>query len=399
MKQNWEYKPVGDISFITDFVSNGSFASLRENVKYLDVKDYAVLVRYADYTNGFDEKKFVYVNRQSYEFLSKSKLQAGDIIMSNVGSLGKLFICPDLGQPMSIAPNSILIRTDNNKYYYYFFQSRCFQSEIKRISSTTALPKFNKTQFKKIPIPVPPLSTQTAIVSELDALSAIIADHKSLLKKYDELEQSIFYYMFGDPVKNDKGWEVDLIGNIWHVSSSKRIYKDDISNEDGIPFLKVADVVDLINGKCTPSCFISKSHYEKLREENNVPHYNDILITSRGTLGKVYIMKEEDEFYFQDGMITWLSAIKKDFNPLFFKFLFENKNYSTKLGIVANQSTVAYISISQIKELSIPLPPLPLQQQFASKIESIEQMRADTKKSLAKSEELFNARMDYYFNA
>lgn len=98
-------------------------------------------------------------------------------------------------------------------------------------------------------------------------------------------------------------------------------------------------------------------------------------------------------------MITWLSAIKKDFNPLFFKFLFENKNYSTKLGIVANQSTVAYISISQIKELSIPLPPLPLQQEFASKIEAIEAMKADTKKSLEKAEELFNARMDYYFNA
>ena len=92
----------------------------------------------------------MYVDKHAYDFLAKSKLFGGEIIMSNVGSVGKSFICPDLGQPMSLAPNSIVIKTPNNIYSYACFQMPSFQLAIKGITSQTALPKFNKTEFKNI---------------------------------------------------------------------------------------------------------------------------------------------------------------------------------------------------------------------------------------------------------
>lgn len=198
MRKDWKICTIGDVASITDYVANGSFASLRENVTYKNTKDYAVLVRLADFSNGFDETKFIYIDKHSYNFLAKSKLEGGEIIMSNVGSIGKLFICPNLGLPMSLAPNSIVIKTAYNQFYYYLFRSTHYQNLIMSISSTTALPKFNKTSFKKLPICIPPFAEQERIVGELDLLSGIIDKQKAQLRELDTLAQSIFYDMFGD---------------------------------------------------------------------------------------------------------------------------------------------------------------------------------------------------------
>jgi len=103
-----------------------------------------------------------------------------------------------------------------------------------------------------------------------------------------------------------QGWSWCMVSNLARVSSSKRIYKDELSTS-GIPFLKVADLINRLDGVNTFSTFIKDEAYLSLQENGNVPISGDILITSRGTLGACYIVKPRDEFYFQDGMISWLS--------------------------------------------------------------------------------------------
>lgn len=246
MKEGWKIQLIGEIAEVTDYVANGSFATLRENVTYLDEPSYAVLVRLADYSSNFDSSKFVYVNEHAYNFLAKSKLFGGEIIMSNVGSIGKEFICPDLLMPMTLAPNSIVIKTPFNYFYYYYFKSNRFQEDLKSISSQTALPKFNKTQFKKLQIPVPPLSEQQQIVEELDLLSGIIEKKKEQLKELDNLAQSIFYEMFGDPVANEKGWEKKkLIETVTETCSiSYGIVQPGDGEEEGVPVVRPVDMID-----------------------------------------------------------------------------------------------------------------------------------------------------------
>ena len=229
MRQGWTYKKLGEVANVTDYVANGSFATLRENVHYLDTDGYAILVRLADYTNNFDSSRFVYIDEHAYDFLSKSKLYGGEIIMSNVGSIGKSFICPKLSKPMSLAPNSIVINTSNNRFYFYYFNSPSFQSSLKTISSKTALPKFNKTQFKGLCAPVPPIAEQERIVAELDLLSGVIEKKKEQLKAYDQLAQSIFYTMFGDPITNEKGWELKKLNDLSNVFAGGDVPKDSFS--------------------------------------------------------------------------------------------------------------------------------------------------------------------------
>ena len=142
-------------SVVTDYVSNGSFKSLKDNVEYLE-QGHAVLLRLADYNNGFDKNKFIYINEKAFNFLSRSIVYPNDIIIANVGSVGAVFRAPDLKMPMSLAPNTILVRTNiSNDYFYHFVCSTRGQELLKTITSTTAQPKFNKTDFKSLEMYVP----------------------------------------------------------------------------------------------------------------------------------------------------------------------------------------------------------------------------------------------------
>ena len=131
-----EWKKIGDMCYISDYVSNGSFASLRENVQYKSEPDYAILVRFADYSSGFDKSKFVYIDEHAYNFLSKSSLKGEEIIMSNVGSCGLYFRCPKLDRKMSLAPNSIMIRSEHNKYLFHWFGTQRGKEEIKIVCNS-----------------------------------------------------------------------------------------------------------------------------------------------------------------------------------------------------------------------------------------------------------------------
>ena len=137
---------------------------------------FAVLIRLADFSNGFDENKFIFIDEHAYEFLSKTKLYGGEIIMSNIGSIGSLFKCPKLKYKMSLAPNTIMVKTPNNDFYYHYFQSKKFQSDLIKITSKSAMPKFNKTDLKKLLIPVPSKPEQDRIVAILDKFDALVND-------------------------------------------------------------------------------------------------------------------------------------------------------------------------------------------------------------------------------
>lgn len=175
------YKTFGEIfDIVTDYVSNGSFADLRNNVTYLE-SGFAVLIRTADYNNNFKDDEFIYVDEHAYKFLANSVVYPGDIVISNVGSVGTVFKVPDLKKPMSLAPNTILVRTHNQnmEYMYQYLISPKGQDHIMSITSKTAMPKFNKTDFKNIKIRLHSLDEQLHIACALKAYD----DKINLLEK------------------------------------------------------------------------------------------------------------------------------------------------------------------------------------------------------------------------
>ena len=170
--EHWRLDKISGItSVVTDYVANGSFSSLAENVKYLDTETRNVLIRLVDYNNGF-KGPFVYINDEAYEYLAKSKLYGGEIIISNVGAnVGTVFKCPKLKYRMSLAPNSIMVKfKECNDFYYYWFKSPQGKFMLQSIVTGSAQPKFNKTNFRDIIIPVPPLEEQIKMTSLLNSI-------------------------------------------------------------------------------------------------------------------------------------------------------------------------------------------------------------------------------------
>ncbi len=141
---------------VTDYVANGSFASLKENVQLYQEQNYAYFIRNTDLKAGTFE---VFVDEHSYNFLAKSRLFGGEIIISNVGDVGSVFLCPKLDAPMTLGNNIIMLKPseDELRYYLYiWFKWSMGQSLIQGIKGGSAQPKFNKTDFKSLPIILPP---------------------------------------------------------------------------------------------------------------------------------------------------------------------------------------------------------------------------------------------------
>lgn len=228
----WQSFRLDEICLVTDYVANGSFASLRENVQYLDEPDYAILVRLTDFTKGW-AKGFKYVSEDAYKFLSKSSLIPGDLIMSNVGEPGKSFLLPDLGQPMTLGPNSVLIRSyttkTSNRYLNYYFSSDLGQGQIISITSGTTQKKFNKTSFRSLTVKLPPVSEQKRIVAILDQAFADIDKARALteqnLKNARELFESYLQQVFS---QRGEGWVERRFSECFKLRSGEGLTKKDM---------------------------------------------------------------------------------------------------------------------------------------------------------------------------
>jgi type I restriction enzyme S subunit len=178
---------------VVDYVANGSFASLAENVKYKTEEDYAVLIRLVDYNNNYNGN-FVFIDKEAYEFLGKSKLFGDEIIISNVGAnVGTVFKCPRLKYKMSLAPNSIMVKfKGNNDFYYYWLKSPFGQHMLHSIVTGSAQPKFNKTNFREMSIPVPPIEIQEKIAQLLKPLDEKIEVNKQINSNLEEQAKALY---------------------------------------------------------------------------------------------------------------------------------------------------------------------------------------------------------------
>lgn len=154
--KGWQVKAVGDQVNVTDYVANGSFAALKENVTLLDVPAYALYVRTTDYNSGFSGG-FRYVDKSAYDFLSKSSLDGSEVIISNVGDVGTVFRPPKwLGLPMTLGSNAVALKSPGMSAYLYFhFSGPLGQHDIQSIITGSAQLKFNKTNFRALRLLVP----------------------------------------------------------------------------------------------------------------------------------------------------------------------------------------------------------------------------------------------------
>ena len=288
-----------------------------------------------------------------------------DILISVRAPIGALNIancecCIGRGLAALTVNNDICTR----EYLWYALSSKIDELNSKGTGST--FKAVNKSTLSETEIPLPPLDEQRHIAATLDKVTDLIFKRRQQLDKLDELVKARFVEMFGDPESNDKNWPVLPMSKICSVGSSKRIYQSEQSSS-GVPFWRISDLTNLITtGTVTSELYIPEERYKKLKSQGQVPAPGDILITSRGTLGQCYIVKVNDKFYFQGGMISWLSGYVDGVTPLYISYLFMMPGFRKQIDSMQAGSTVVYLSIAMIKKLKVMLPDIESQQQFAS---------------------------------
>ncbi|MCQ2588619.1 MAG: restriction endonuclease subunit S [Treponema sp.] len=302
------------------------------------------------------------------------------------------YVCNNFILP--IRPNRGLV---NPKYLFWqlhgMYEAGRFSDCFNKTTGIQNLQK--KTYFSK-EINVPSLPEQQKIAAHLDSIQSAIDNKKQQLQQLDELVKSKFVEMFGvNPVESGK-WKVEKLDTLVQVTSSKRIYAEE-QTDSGIPFLRISDLVSRINGLEQAELYISYEKYNEFSKKGWVPTKDDILVTTRGTLGLCYIIREDDEFYFQDGMITWLKFDNHEkVLSVFICYLFAYV-LSPKFNIKSNGATVKYLSISDLKVEKIPVPPIDLQNDFAAYVQKSDSAKSIIKTQLVDLQELLDSKMDEYF--
>ena len=174
-KKGWLETTMGEhIRLLTDFSANGSYKILDSKVIMYDEPNYAYMVRTIDLENKEYKNKVKYITKETYEFLSKSKVYPNDIIMNKIGSAGKVYIMPDLGIPVTLGRNAFLIRFNDNIlpiYIYYLLTSEYGKKQIQKSIRGAVTKTITKDDVRKIKISVPPIDLQnkfSEIVKQID---------------------------------------------------------------------------------------------------------------------------------------------------------------------------------------------------------------------------------------
>lgn len=277
----------------------------------------------------------------------------------------------------------------DSKFLFYF----CVSYNFEKLNKAVTIPSLTKSDLLNIKIDLPPLQTQHQIVEELDSLTSIIEKQKKQLEELDNLAQAIFYDMFGDPIENEKGWEKSSFGREFKISSGGT---PDTRNQN---YWNNGNISWIGSNLCHNS-ILYKNDGKYITEEgllnSSAKIYNSgyVLVALVGaTIGKAAMLK------FSTTTNQNIAGIDVNSNPKYTsEFIFFTLKSLYPLFLQLGGDKFKMANLSFVRALPLISPPLSFQQQFASKIEAIEKQKELIKKSIKETEDLFNSRMDYYFN-
>lgn len=264
------------------------------------------------------------------------------------------------------------------KFLYYF----CLDYNFERHNKAVTIPSLTKVDLLKIDIPLPPKSTQLAIVSELDKINELIRLKKEQLKDFDNLAQSLFYEMFGDPVENEMGWEVKKLIEVSSLINGRAYKQNELLSEGKYKVLRVGNFF-------TNSNF----YYSNLElEDEKYCYKGDLLFAWSASFGAFIWDEDKTIFHYHIWRVLFDKAI---LDIHYYQYLL-NTMTSFFMNDVHGIGMV-HLTKSGMEQYELPLPPIPLQRLFAQRIEQIEREKSEVQKSIQDLETLQASRMQYWF--
>ena len=390
MREGWTYKKLGEVC------ESDLGKTLNSSKDTGEMRPYLCAINIL-----WDKIDFTTLKQTRFEEseLERYTVRKGDLLICEGGEIGRAAIWD---KDYSIQYQNALHRvrfTDGvaPRFCLYFFMHLKKSGILDgRYGKGVTIKHLVKSSLMSIPIPVAPIENQLSIVAELDKINELISLKKAQLSDLDSLAQSIFYDMFGDPIENEKGWEVKKLEDVCETITDGD-HMPPPKSENGIPFITISDInketreIDFNN-----TFYVPQDYYDGLKEERKA-QVNDLLYTVTGSYGIPVVVKSSMPFCFQRH-IALIRPIQEKLLTIFLCWWVLCPSVKGEADRVATGIAQKTVGLNSIRQFSIILPPLPLQQEFAKRIELIEQQKAQISSTIKDLETLLASRMQYWFD-
>ena len=278
----------------------------------------------------------------------------------------------------------------DSRFFPLFISSDYFLDAAIKISVGSLSPTINWRDLKELTFNLPLLEEQRRLAEILWAGIETRNAYRGLLAITEQLVKSRFVEMFGDPVTNPMGWDVQSYGDLFDITSSKRILKSEWRSH-GYPFYRVRDMVILAKGETVNNeFFVSEDFYDSLKDSDGIPQEGDVMVSATSTIGKCYLVKPDEKFYYKDADVLRFRK-KSDISPDFFIFSMQMPFVADQINASLGITTVGHFTIINSKKIKMRLPPLELQHRFADFVRAADKSKFALQQTIDELESTYKA--------
>jgi len=412
-KDNKQLENIVDI--LTDFSANGSYESIANNFTLLDEKNYAYMVRTTDLEHVNYTKNVKYIDEHSYNFLKKSQVFGGEILINKIGSPGRVYQMPNLNMPVSLGMNLFMLRLSNDNHFteefiWAYFNSKFGKTIIKRKINGTVPLTIDKVAIKTLYIPnlskefqlkITDLisnshqkleesktlykQSEELLLKELDLLDFEPSKEKIAIKSFSEsfgesgrLDSEYYQPKYDEIIEKIKSKDYDTLISIVNIKKSVEPGSE-AYQESGIPFLRVSNLTKL--GLLSPDIHLSKTLFDDEALEKLQPKKDTILLSKDGTVGIAYNIKKDTNIITSGAMLHL--TIKDDkVLPEYLTLVLNSLVVQMQSQRDAGGSIIKHWKPSEIGEVLIPIIDNTIQTQIEEKIKESFTLKEESKQLL-----------------
>ena len=384
MRNGWQLKKLGD--FISEYsVKN----KCNETIPVYSVTNSQ------GFCKDYFSKEVASLDKSTYKIVpygcfayNPSRINVGSVDWQNKEE--RVIVSP-LYNVFSVSENL------NQDFLLYFIKSNGTMGIINTLATGTVRLNLKLSMLKEFPITVPPLSDQQSIVEELNTINELIRLKKEQLDDYDKLSQSIFSEMFGDPIENEKGWEVKKFSEVASFKNGLNFGK----NENGYSY-KILGVGDFKNNYVVNSSLLE---YINLNDELSSDYFlkpeDIVFVRSNGSkelVGRCVSVDCTEPTTYSGFCIRCRLDENSGVLPMYLLYVCKNKGIREYLTQSGRGCNISNVNQKILNSTDIIIPPVSKQELFIQRIELIEQQKDEIKSTIADLETLLASRMQYWFD-
>ena len=398
MKKDWKIVKIPEVLLFQEGPGVRKHQFTSEGVKLLNVGNIN------DGQINLNKTKIYISEKEAYGKYKHFLVDDGDLVIASSGIVvsnfhNKIAFIKKDHLPLCMNTSTIRFKVINKKlidinYFKYFLKTNYFSSQLRRLITGSAQLNFGPSHLKKIDLILPPLKDQKRIVKILDKADILRQKRKQAIGLLDDYLKSVFLKMFGDPVKNEKGWKVGKLGNMIDFMTSGSRGWAKYYSETGDIFLRIQNVRNNAL-KLDDLCFITSP--DTAEAKRTKVRSGDVLLSITADLGRTAVIPEN----FGDAYISQhlaLLRLKKDFIPDYVAEFLTSGGGIRQMNRLNKGGVKAGLNFNDIKSLQIPIPDIEVQKVYLNKKINVQKTKQLMLAQFAELETQFQALMQKAFS-